>query len=514
MKISLKVREERRPIIRAKLPLNVLGLPVFTGVTSGDQEELALHLGTDVQAGPSFRVSYKPNNVISPFSVLVKTGFGLWGSPNGAALAMSAEFDLNSSGSPSFSVRMKPKFGDFGFRKDTGRFKTSYESVASRISRGTSSGGDKMISMDNSGEEQSQSQLQSKSLDADLTLQEGHEQHIHEQQGHEPDCLAVSTNDKAHGNGDAGSFEMEKAESLTNGILEKSDNFERSSTSTTPEKVKRISDPSPSDDEGPHHYSEQVMVESNRNAVTLPMSTREVESGSVGAGLHSRFEAAAKGWRFNAHSSLPLGSLAVSKVRWQVKFGSTFFNDVRHGMRITDIKLPSLAFDKVSFEAVNPNRNRRSSTDVVDLAGLGYGCDDGTQLGRIASMCASMRYQIQLLHLENKFLKNNIDEWRGDVPRIRGPGSKGADLMKQEETALRSQMFDELNGKFNSSGSGNPKLSGGKSRDGRYGKDGDSQSGSRPSIGKGTSSGEEFTISKDPSEELQKAILNATGGGH
>lgn len=479
MKVSLKLREERRPIVRAKLPLNVLGLPVFTGVTSGDQEELALHLGTDVRAGPSFRVSYKPNNAFSPFSVLVKTGLGLWGSPNGALMAISAEIDLNSNGSPSFAVRVNPKFGDFGMRKDSGRFQASYQNFP-RIS----GSGDKMITMD-SGE-------QSRSGEADLALND-----------QESDALAVSPNGKAISNADgsgkdlvgtdAGAFMLEKAESFTNGTLEKSDSFEKSRD--TPEKVKRINDPSPSENEGGSYEEE---AESHRNALAVSRHADD-EFTSAAGGVKSRFRGAAKGWRFNAHSALPFGSWAVAKVRWQAKFESNIIHDVKHGMHITDIKLPALSVDKFSFETLS--RKEKSSADFVDPLGLGYGCEDGSQLGRIAAMCTSMRYQIQLLHLENKLLKSTIDDWRGELPALRRPGAKGSELLMQEDTALRSQMFDELNGKLNAST--------GKLREGRY--SGDSQSAPRLGSGKGTtSSGED----KDPSDELQKAIMNATGGGH
>lgn len=471
MKISMKVREERRPIVRAKLPLNVLGLPLFTGVTSGDQEELALHLGTDVSAGPSCRVSYKPNNEFSPFSVLVKAGLGLWGSPNGAAMALSAEFDLNSNGSPSFSVRLKPKFGDFGLRKDSGRFKASYENQV----------GDKMITMDSLEEH-------AKSGEDDLVLND-----------REAEVQTISPNGKGIANGDLHQHDLESTETFMKGPEESSDSFEQPRDTPETETVKSIDDPSPSEDEDLHY---EQLAESDRNAVGV--SRQADESTSVRGKVNSRLGVAAKGWRFNAHSALPFGSWAVAKVRWQVKFASNIIHDVRQGMHITDIRLPTLGVDKVSFETTNPRRSRRSSD--VDLAGLGF--EDSPQLSRIAAMCASMRYQIQLLHLENKLLKNTIDEWRSDLPAIRRSGAKGSELTLQED-----KMFDELNGKLHGSINGNGKSNAnGKSREGRL--SGDSQSVSRPN-GKGsTSTGEEFSISKDPSEELQKAILNATAGGH
>ena len=124
MKASIKFREDRAPLVRAKVPVGVLGLPFVSGVTAaagrgGDEDarELRLDLSTAFRAGPSVRLSYRPNDTINPFSLVLKIGVGALGSPSaGSPLSMAAEFGLLGS-RPTFSLLLKPRIGDFSFRK-------------------------------------------------------------------------------------------------------------------------------------------------------------------------------------------------------------------------------------------------------------------------------------------------------------------------------------------------------------------------------------------------------------
>lgn len=113
MKASLKLREGQKPLVRAKIPLNILGLPLVSGIYAGDNKELCLHLGTFWDTGPTLKFAYKPNDSWNPFSVILKTGTGEWGSPAGASMTMSAELNLLGRGNPSFCLQFKPHFGDF-----------------------------------------------------------------------------------------------------------------------------------------------------------------------------------------------------------------------------------------------------------------------------------------------------------------------------------------------------------------------------------------------------------------
>ncbi|KAJ6778777.1 hypothetical protein OIU74_002542 [Salix koriyanagi] len=113
MKASLKFREERNPLLRAKVPLNILGLPFQSGIISGESKELSLNLSTFFQSGPSVKISYRPNDTWNPFSLVIKTGTGHLGSPVSSSMIMSAEFNLLSKGDsnlkPSFMLHFKPQ---------------------------------------------------------------------------------------------------------------------------------------------------------------------------------------------------------------------------------------------------------------------------------------------------------------------------------------------------------------------------------------------------------------------
>ncbi|KAG1327229.1 hypothetical protein COCNU_01G011630 [Cocos nucifera] len=121
MKASIKFREDQKPLVRAKIPISILGLPFLSGVSAGESRELRLDLATAFPSGPCFRVSYRPNESWNPFSLVVKTGTGAFGSPFGAPMAMAAEFSLlGRGGGPSFSILFKPRLGDFSIKKATG----------------------------------------------------------------------------------------------------------------------------------------------------------------------------------------------------------------------------------------------------------------------------------------------------------------------------------------------------------------------------------------------------------
>ena len=125
MKASLKFREEQKPLLRAKVPLNILGMPFQSGIVAGDSKELSLNLATFFDSGPSIKLSYRPNDSFNPFSLIVKTGTGPFGSPLSSSMLMSCEFNLlgnqgtgNRNGNnPIFMLHFKPRFGDFSFKK-------------------------------------------------------------------------------------------------------------------------------------------------------------------------------------------------------------------------------------------------------------------------------------------------------------------------------------------------------------------------------------------------------------
>ncbi|KAG6536974.1 uncharacterized protein LOC122002098 [Zingiber officinale] len=123
MKASIKFREDRPPLVRAKVPVGILGISFVSGVVAapaadGDtSSDLRLDLSTAFRAGPSLRLSYRPNDSGNPFSLVLKTGVGAYGSPSAdSSFSMSAEFGLLGP-RPTFSLLLKPRFGDFSLRK-------------------------------------------------------------------------------------------------------------------------------------------------------------------------------------------------------------------------------------------------------------------------------------------------------------------------------------------------------------------------------------------------------------
>lgn len=117
MKASVKYRNDQNPLIRAKVPVSVLGLPFLSSVATGDPKELTLSLSTFFGSGPSLKLSYHPNDPSNPFTFVLKTGVGALGSPVGAAVTVSTEFSLLGRGAPAFFLRFKPRLGDFSLKK-------------------------------------------------------------------------------------------------------------------------------------------------------------------------------------------------------------------------------------------------------------------------------------------------------------------------------------------------------------------------------------------------------------
>ncbi|KAG9452240.1 hypothetical protein H6P81_005144 [Aristolochia fimbriata] len=118
MKASLKLREERRnPLLKAKVPVTVLGLPFVSGVTAGDPSDLSFHIRTSSDAGPSLSFAYKPNDRFNPFTLTLKSGVGVLGSPDSSPLILAAHFSLVGRASPSFSIQIRPRFGNFFLKR-------------------------------------------------------------------------------------------------------------------------------------------------------------------------------------------------------------------------------------------------------------------------------------------------------------------------------------------------------------------------------------------------------------
>jgi hypothetical protein len=79
--------------------------------------------------------------------------------------------------------------------------------------------------------------------------------------------------------------------------------------------------------------------------------------------------------------------------------------------------------------------------------------DDGSQLGLIASVCRSMRTQLQSLHSDNASLKKIIEDMKAEMG---GQSSGGVEKRlspkpsRLEQDSIRSQLFEELQKKTSS----------------------------------------------------------------
>ncbi|CAJ1928956.1 unnamed protein product [Sphenostylis stenocarpa] len=127
MKLSLKFEGENEnheqhsaQIMTAKVPITILNKPFLSGVTAttatNSVSEFSFSLSSNFPSGPSLRVSYTPT-ASQPFSLSLKSGLGLLGSPLHSPLVFSANFSLSPTPTPSFSLQFKPQFGHFSLHK-------------------------------------------------------------------------------------------------------------------------------------------------------------------------------------------------------------------------------------------------------------------------------------------------------------------------------------------------------------------------------------------------------------
>ncbi|KAJ6327178.1 hypothetical protein OIU78_014127 [Salix suchowensis] len=131
MKLSLNLQDDHQiqnPLLKAKLPISIFNRPftsIFTTTTTNSISDLTLALSTNFPSGPSLKFTYTPSTTtaISPISLSLKSGLGLFGSPHNSPLVFSANFSLSNSSSnlilPSFSLQFKPQFGHFSLHKRT-----------------------------------------------------------------------------------------------------------------------------------------------------------------------------------------------------------------------------------------------------------------------------------------------------------------------------------------------------------------------------------------------------------
>ncbi|KAG4987672.1 hypothetical protein AAZX31_11G040900 [Glycine max] len=117
-KQNLQQQQHSSQIMTAKVPISILNKPFLSGVTAStgthSPSEFSFSLSTNFPSGPSLRLSYSPT-ASAPFSLSLKSGLGLLGSPAHSPLVFSANFSLSPT--PSFFLHFKPRFGHFSLHK-------------------------------------------------------------------------------------------------------------------------------------------------------------------------------------------------------------------------------------------------------------------------------------------------------------------------------------------------------------------------------------------------------------
>ncbi|KAM1024227.1 hypothetical protein FF1_037496 [Malus domestica] len=134
MKISLKLPEDQQefqyhlnPLIKAKVPVTIFNQPFTSSIATissaasatKSSSHLSFSLSSNFSSGPSVRLSYSHSSTApSPFSLSLKSGLGLFGSPKNSPLVFTARFSLSHT-NPTFSLHIKPQFGNFSLKKST-----------------------------------------------------------------------------------------------------------------------------------------------------------------------------------------------------------------------------------------------------------------------------------------------------------------------------------------------------------------------------------------------------------
>ncbi|CAK8539559.1 unnamed protein product [Lathyrus sativus] len=132
MKLSLKFHNtnenQQTQIMTAKLPITIFNHPLLSTITAtgNSTSDFSFSLSTNFPTGPTFKLSYTPTATKTsslPFSLSLKSGLGLSGSPRDSPLVFSANLSLSTPSSsiplllPSFFLHFKPQFGHFSLHK-------------------------------------------------------------------------------------------------------------------------------------------------------------------------------------------------------------------------------------------------------------------------------------------------------------------------------------------------------------------------------------------------------------
>lgn len=506
MKSSIKFREEKSPLLRSKLPFKLGLLPLSSGVALGTKQELAVHLATGFSAGPIIKLAVKPHDP-NPLSVILKAGFGLWGSPNDAPLTVTAEICFTPNGRDrAISLRIKPRVGDFSIRKDVRNVsllpvQKKEAAVASVHSQ----------SCENNEENQVVTpQKRENVLLIGSPLRSGDAKSLSKPIIHTglDNVRSISVDSS---NVVIGSTISSKIEGLEKGLNDW--------------KAKReVPKGQDIDADGSGDGNKLIVrVDNDMLHNRKKVGSRRLAASFSLAGAQDVF----RGCRAITHSIFPLGSQARLKVRWGIKSSADFFQGWDGSLpSVSFSKLPSLVLDKVTFEQVVPLREKsytKTTGPPAPTTSLEQGLlpasfvEENRELAQVASMCLGMKRQLHLMHAENQVLRRAMEEMRSQV------GSKGPWVLNGEGDGMHttsSQSVPRLSQKSSFLDVSLP-FQEGSHREVGLGKESSRRDTQAQKVQKVKPKKDEESQPKmkfpaddgmDVSKELERAILSAQGG--
>ncbi|KAH7430352.1 hypothetical protein KP509_09G095100 [Ceratopteris richardii] len=425
MKASIKFREERNPLFRAKFPLKVGGLPFSSGITVGSSQELSVHVGTFFHIGPSVKVAFKPNDGGNPLSVVLKMGFGQWASPQGAAMTLRAEFLISSKGrDPIFTLSLKPRLGDFSLQKHFSRLKLPHRNDMVAQDAGVTSHFDIANDKQDVLTPRGDSKLFSRHTNGNLTEKD-------RARSPSVDSVVIGSNF---------SLKIEGLEKEWKGKHEKKQKAEG---------VKEL------------YNGVGKTMNGNGNLIDvqngfLKGQDRTDDDGKQSstllfAGVCNQLQ----GSKFLTHSKFPLGTKAQLNIRWGAKSLEDIFHswDGSLPTLLSSCRIPSLIIDKLSFEQMPQVEKPRTSS--LDRGFIGGGLlpagfpEDNEELAQVVLLCSNMKRQMQLLQMENHVLRNSMEDMRSKV-EVRGYNyvNKGSDCGASSKSHPPTRSFSELDGSW------------------------------------------------------------------
>ncbi|MCO5598006.1 hypothetical protein L7F22_052095 [Adiantum nelumboides] len=446
MKASVTFREEKSPLIRMKFPVTLAGFPLASGVVLGDNQDLALHLGTPPEAFPAVKVAYQPNLPASPLSLILKAGIGPWGPPRTAAVSLSAELRFSRAASgPFFTLHVKPRIGDFSLRKMVKLASFGALSDTPKVIEGGS----------NHSQICSKSRRQSyngrhSSAEAPCTLPTSDEK---SHPGIFDDAEAA---DKVMSGNSLGLFgdapavtplQLDKSSLFTpmpyrgqpfnrmhDGVSEeaesvdnwgndyvKIENFDKSdrrfqedglnfTTRSHDDKTSNLDDYKDHESHLGSPLSASAGSGSCVNEQETASMTKPVDFFPVPWCLG--VDESIRGWSLHSFTSLPLGSQTALKFRWGVKAHRDFWQG--WGSQLSSFKPPNLYLQKISLLTAGftlESCKQGSFSCGGPLPTLPQ-YEDIHELSPVAALCGSMKRQLQLLYAENQVLKKAMEEMK------------------------------------------------------------------------------------------------------